>query len=152
MEDDDFKLWIPTETQIFEIFNAALDRWGRLSCEPLDFRSVETAQLPTERRLDFQYPREGCLIARCPDGLPILLAEKVYGKNQKAMGREEALQEIMVLFWYRLACHFWKGDPLKFRPAVFKPSRPLDWPEREPDSACIALVRGHPVEIRLWAD
>jgi len=149
----DLKLWMPHEDQLFHLFEESLLHWGKVDCAQLEWRGFEgPAKLLLERRLDFTLPHDGTLVVRCPEDFSSFLSDTVYGKREVALGREEALQEVMVLFWYRLACKFWKADPGKFRPALFKPSLPLDWPGRQPDVACLLMVQKFPVEVLLWAE
>jgi hypothetical protein len=149
----DLKLWMPGEEELAKILGETLYHWGGLSIQPLEWRGFEgPSRLALERRLDFIAPHSGILVARCPEKLSTQLSDLMYEQRQLARSREEAIQEVLVLFWYRLAVRYWKADPSQFRPALFRPSRPLDWPGRQPDVACIALVLKQPIEILLWAE
>ena len=132
---------IPPPLEIHRIFNQLLIRRYNLSAQSLHPLTDEVPNLPEEHSIYFFEPFEGLMVVRSTADFERFLQS----------ASQESLLELTVLFYHQLFLGAWKLDTRRLKPALFKRSVPAVWPDRGPDTGCVAFVKEHPVGIRLWA-
>jgi hypothetical protein len=141
---------IPTNRELYEFFNQFLLMWIRKPSKLVDWVEGGISDLPLERGLMFFQPLSGFLVIRTSQGFEAQL-EKLTTDGKSEEAHMELFVEMVILFWHRFVSKFWGLDSRTLPPVLFKKSVPLDWPDREPDTACVVFVDKEPVEIRIWA-
>jgi hypothetical protein len=146
---------IPQPLQVFETFNTFLIRWANQTAK---FETSPTedmvASLPLEQGILFRDPFAGMMVIRSAGDFEKFLEELVSGKKpgkEFDSKRNELFLEMTVLFWHLFVFSAWRLDSRRLQAAILKPTVPLDWPDRKPDTFCRLFIKGFPLEILLWS-
>jgi len=143
---------IPDSVRLFKFFNEFLIRWANQECRYVGMRIEDLSPLPVEQGLLFFEPFEGIFVMRSSRGFEKFLVELIAGKKVKRGNHDKAVfLEMTVLYWHLLVSQEWRLDTRKLRPAILKNSVPLDWPDRDPQTACTIFIKDEPLEIRIWS-
>ncbi len=132
---------IPSALDLHRIFNQLLIRRANRSAQLFQSPMEDLAPLGAEQSIYFYEPFAGLLVLRTSEDFDRFLQDEALG----------SLLELTVLFYHQLFKNAWNLDTRKTKPALFKRSIPLDWPDRRFNSGCTLFVKDFPVEIRLWA-
>lgn len=141
----------PTSRELFEFFEQFFIRWANLSGEYIS-GSVETIlPMGLEEGILFSEPTAGLLVLRASENFRRHLLDEYERKQRGAsQGKSEIFLEMTVLFWHLFARRYFQLDSRKMTPAVLRSSLPVDWPDREPQAYALMMVKGNPLELRLW--
>ncbi len=142
---------LPSSPELFGVFNQFLINWLNCACEYVISPMEDHSVLPLEQSVLFSKPFGGLMVVRSQLGFEKFLTELATGKKTtKGIQKNGWFLAMTVLFWHLLVSQKWGMDSRKLPAALLKPTVPLDWPDRKPDSACTVFIKGFPVEIRLW--
>jgi hypothetical protein len=104
-----------------------------------------------EEGILFSEPTSGLLIIRATENFRrYLLNEFERKQKEDHPSKGEIFMEMTVLFWHLFARKYFQLDSRKMAPAVLRSSIPIDWPDRNPQSSAMIMVKGNPMELRLW--
>jgi len=139
---------------LFDIFQAVLEKWAFLPCDFMGDTVEGPANLPLERMVGFSGPLEGCLVVRSSAGFGKHLWENVSGDDESEgdTPHGDAFSEFVNLYFGHLLALFRQSVEGTFDPFLPQSSIPSLWPDRRPDAALALLVENIPVEVRLWID
>ena len=140
---------IPTNKELFDIFNQFLLRWTGLRSHRIVSMENHATSLPQGWELMFVQPLLGILVIRTTQDFEAKVEEWVTGRQLKE-SKNELLQEMLVLFWWHFASMFWGLETRKTKSSLFKKLVSSELPERTPDALCLVNIAGQPLEIRLW--
>lgn len=135
------KSYLPSSLDLYRVFNQWLVRRVNFSAQYFSAPLEDMSPLPVEQSIYFSEPLEGLLVVRSTKTFERLL--------ESASGA--SFLEMTFLYYHRLFLDIWKLDTRNLKPALFKASVPVAWPDRKPNVACTAFVEDSPVEIRFWA-
>ncbi len=140
---------VPSHKELFEFLKEFLTRRANLPVEPVNWAPEGLADLPLEKSILFSEPFQGLLVIRSNRNFGRFLEEAFHAdKDTAAQG--DVFIELTVLIWHYFNKQFWKLDSRKITPSIIRSSLPIQWPDRNPRSACMAFVKGCPFEVRLW--
>jgi hypothetical protein len=141
----------PSSRELFEFFEQFFIRWANLSVEYIS-GSVETVlPMGLEEGILFSEPTSGLLVIRASENFRHYLLDEYERKQKGAQPvKSEIFLEMTVLFWHIFARRYFQMDSRKMAPAVLRSSLPVDWPDREPQTITQMMVKGNPLELRLW--
>ncbi len=139
---------------LFEVFQAVLEKWAFLPCDYIGNAVEGPASLPLERMVGFSGPMEGCLVVRSSARFGKHLWENVSGNDLSPddTPHGDAFSEFVNLYFGHLLTLFRQSVEGTFDPFLPQSSIPSLWPDRQPDAALALLVENIPVEVRLWLD
>ncbi len=140
---------MPSSKELFEFLKDFLTRRCNLPAEPVNWEPEGLADLPLEKSILFSEPFPGLLAVRSDRRFDDFLEESAHSGKLPPVRRDVFL-EMTVLIWHFFIQKFWKLDSRKITPASIQSSVPIQWPDRQPQSACMAFVKSHPFEMRLW--
>jgi len=142
---------LPTSRDLYEFFNDFLTRWANLTGDYIAGSSETLLPMGLEEGILFSEPTAGLLILRASENFRRYLLDEYERKQQGAShGKTEIFLEMTVLFWHLFAKRYFQLDSRKMAPVVLRSSLPVDWPERDPQAAALIMVKGNPLELRLW--
>ncbi len=142
---------IPSSKELFNFLQDFLTRRCNLPAEPVNWEPEGLADLPLEKSISFSEPFQGLLVIRSDRRFDNFLEESAHSGKIPPVRRDVFL-EMTVLIWHFFIQKFWKLDSRRITPGSIQSSLPIQWPDRPPQSACMAFVKGHPFEMRLWAN
>jgi len=143
--------FLPPPHELYRLFSQFLKRWADLSARHVGGSGQDIAHLPLEQGILFHEPLKGLLVVRSTADYEKHIVELATGQKPDGNFHEQGLfLEMTVLFWHHLVDQLWHQDTRKLLPAILRASVPAEWPDRKPDSDCMALVREFPLEVRLW--
>jgi hypothetical protein len=143
--------FLPSPLDLFQCFNQFLNHWAGLPAQFINVRMEDMSPLALEQSLFFTGPLNGLLVLRTSLEFEKYLKEKLMGvQSRRHPAKSDLLLEMTVLFWHRFLMQYWRVDSRTLPPAVLKPSRPVHWPDRKPDSDCVLFIQHFPFEIRFW--
>lgn len=140
---------IPSSKELFGFLREFLTHRANLPAEPVNWEPEGLADLPLEKSILFSEPFLGLLVIRSNRSFDNFLEESAHPDKGSPVRRDVFL-ELTVLIWHFFIQKFWKLDSRKITPASIQSSLPIQWPDRPPQSACMAFVKSHPFEMRLW--
>jgi hypothetical protein len=141
----------PTSRELYDFFNDFLVRWANLTGDYISFSTETLLPMGLEEGILFSEPASGLLVLRASENFRRYLLDEFDRKQKGAsQGKGEIFLEMTVLFWHIFAKRYFQLDSRKMAPVVLKSSLPVDWPDREPQAATLIMVKGNPLELRLW--
>jgi hypothetical protein len=142
---------IPTSRELFEFFEKFLVRWANVACEYIPWAPETLLPMGLEEGILFSEPTSGLLVIRASENFRRYLLDE-FDRKQKgaASPKNEIFLEMTVLFWHLFVNQYFHMDSRRMTPALLRTSIPADWPDREPQAAALIMVKGNPMELRLW--
>lgn len=143
---------VVTPQELFDVFQAVLEKWAFLTCDLMGNTVDGPANLPLERMVGFSGPLEGYLVVRSSESFGKYLWENVSGSETvlDTAPHGDAFSEFVNLYFGHLLTVLRRHVEGIFDPYLPQSSIPSLWPDRKPDAALALLVGNIPVEVRLW--
>ncbi len=141
---------IPTSKELYEFFDVFFQKWAKIPSDYFSWPEEGPLPFPMEEGILFSQPLNGLIVVRTSLDFGNLLTELAQERKQDESKRNALFTEMTVLFWHKFAMKFWQLDSRRITPAILRHCVPAEWPDRKPQSACLAFVKEYPVEIRLW--
>ncbi len=150
-ETNNASFTVPTSRDLYDFFNEFLVRWANLTGEYIPWSQETLLPMGLEEGILFSEPVSGLMVLRASENFRRYLLDE-FERKQKGdhPHKGEIFLEMTVLFWHLFTKRYFLLDSRRMTPVVLKPSIPADWPDRDPQAAMLIMVKGNPMELRLW--
>ncbi len=142
---------IPSSKELYQFFDQFLVRWANVTGEYIPWAQETLLPMGLEEGILFSEPTSGLLVLRATENFRrYLLNEFERTQKEGHPAKGEIFMEMTVLFWHLFAKKYFQLDSRKMAPAVLRSSVPAQWPDRDPQSSAMIMVKGNPMELKLW--